>query len=78
MDESNRHWSEDRYWTDALDRYAQRVAQGESRIVLDLAAIAAAAFNVDGPAYKLMGTCLPPTSEQRQWRRGSQGVGEPV
>lgn len=48
------HWSEDRYWTDALERFQEMEEQGTSRLTLDLNAIKEVAYNGDGPAYKLM------------------------
>jgi len=48
------HWSEDTYWTEALDRYQVRRDSGTRTITLDLDAIEQAVFNSDGPAYRLM------------------------
>lgn len=49
-----RHWSEDEYWTDALEQVHHLQEEGETQLVLDLDAISKVAFNGDGPAYKLM------------------------
>lgn len=48
------HWSEDRYWTEALDQFNCFEEEGHNQLSLDLAAIVKVAFNGDGPAYKLM------------------------
>ncbi len=52
--EKARHWSEDPYWTDALDRYYKLRESGRARIELDLDAIEEIIVNGDGPAYRLM------------------------
>lgn len=49
-----KHWSEDRYWTDALERFHHLEADGQTQLTLNLPAILEVAFNGDGPAYKLM------------------------
>jgi len=49
-----KHWSEDRYWTDALERFHHIQADGHTQLTLNLPAILEVAFNGDGPAYKLM------------------------
>ncbi|MCL4203570.1 MAG: restriction endonuclease [Pirellulaceae bacterium] len=48
------HWSKDKYWTDALEVLYQLREAGQTRLTLDLTAIETVAFQVDGPAYKLM------------------------
>jgi hypothetical protein len=48
------HWAEDRYWTDALERYYAARERGETAIELDLAEIERVTFDGDGPAYRLM------------------------
>ena len=48
------HWSEDHYWIDSLERFYQLRAEGKTKIVLDLSVIEDAAFEGDGPAFKLM------------------------
>lgn len=48
------HWSEDPYWTDALDRYQALRAAGTNTITLDLEAIERTAFDGNGPAYRAM------------------------
>ena len=50
----SQHWSEDTYWTEALERFYQRREEGRTQITLDLNVIEDAAFDEDGPAYKLM------------------------
>lgn len=48
------HWSEDTYWTDALERLYRLREEGKTQLTLDLTAIEEIVFNGDGPAYKLM------------------------
>ena len=49
-----RHWSEDAYWSEALEQLHRLQEDGQTQIILDLPAILAVAFRGDGPAYKLM------------------------
>lgn len=49
-----KHWSEDVYWIDALDRLCQLRDKGQTELTLDLTRIEEFAFRQDGPAYKLM------------------------
>jgi hypothetical protein len=53
MDEV-KHWSEDRYWTDALEEYRQLRESGQREVTLDLEAMESVIFDGDGPAYKAM------------------------
>ena len=46
------HWSEDRYWTEALEQFDQ--LRNIGFVELDLFAIQEAAFLENGPAFKLM------------------------
>lgn len=48
------HWSQDPYWTEALDQFQKLQKDGIQEIVLNLNAIQEVIFNGDGPAYKLM------------------------
>ena len=49
------HWSNDPYWTDALDKFVElRDKKGVKKFELDLAAISEVASDGGGPAYKLM------------------------
>jgi len=55
MDDSSvPHWSEDPYWTDALEAYYLRRDSADTRITIDLKTITEAAFSGDSPAYKLL------------------------
>jgi hypothetical protein len=66
------HWAEDRYWTDALERFRIARERGETTVALDLAETEKNAFHDDGPAYRLMkamGTVLE--SEGREGYRGA-------
>lgn len=48
------HWSENHYWTDALDRYYQLRATGQKQIAIDLDEVERTIFDGDGPAYRLL------------------------
>lgn len=48
-----RHWSDDPYWNEALDRYAAK-RQRRRKIVINLEAVEETIFSGDGPAYRLM------------------------
>lgn len=48
------HWSEQRYWTDALDQYYEKRDSKDTKITIDLTAVTEAAFSGDSPAYKLL------------------------
>ena len=48
------HWSEDKYWTEALEQLYRLQQSGQTQLVLDLEAISQVAYNGNGPAYKLM------------------------
>jgi len=53
MTDTIRHWSDDPYWTDALERfYALHNAQ--ETVTLDLASLESTVFDESGPAYSLM------------------------
>lgn len=53
MTDTIRHWSDDPYWTDALERfYTLRNAQ--ETVTLDLASLESTVFDASGPAYPLM------------------------
>ncbi|NLX96300.1 MAG: hypothetical protein GXY83_08990 [Rhodopirellula sp.] len=47
------HWSQDRYWTEALERLYALREQGVTHLTVNLAAISEIAFQ-DDVAYKLM------------------------
>lgn len=48
------HWSENRYWTDALDDYYKKRDSTDTKIIIDLKTVTEAAFSGDSPAYKLL------------------------
>jgi hypothetical protein len=49
------HWSNDPYWTEALDKFFKlRDKKGKTSFELDLAAISEGAYDENSPAYKLM------------------------
>jgi hypothetical protein len=49
-----KHWSEDRYWTDALEEYYQLREGSQRELMLDLKAIESVIYDGEGPAYKAM------------------------
>jgi hypothetical protein len=52
--EEVKHWSGDRYWTDALEAYYKLREDGQRELTLDLGVIEEELFNGDSPAYKAM------------------------
>lgn len=54
MQEPTRHWSEDSYWTDALQRYYKLRDSGQTRIEVDILSVEELIFSAESPAYKLM------------------------
>lgn len=65
-DSSVPHWSEDPYWTDALDAYYARRDSADTHITIDLKAVTEAAFSGDSPAYKLL-DAMQSVWEQEGW-----------
>ena len=65
-DPTTRHWSEDPYWTEALEAYYVRRDGADSRITIDLKAVTEAAFSEDSPAYKLL-YAMRSVWEQEGW-----------
>ncbi len=65
MDEI-KHWSQDAYWTEALEQVHHLLGKGQTHLVLDLDAISEVAFNGDGPAYKLMDAMVS-IKEEEGW-----------
>lgn len=53
-----RHWSEDPFWTEALDRYCARRDSGTEEIIINVAALENALHAGDSPAYKLLEAML--------------------
>lgn len=54
MERDRYHWSDDQYWTDALDAWVRRRDKGLRFVTIDMHAVERVIFNGDGPAYKLM------------------------
>ncbi|MBL1265859.1 hypothetical protein [Candidatus Methylomicrobium oryzae] len=52
--EDIKHWSDDPYWTDALDDYYQLRENGQREFRLDVAALEEVLFDGDSPAYRAM------------------------
>jgi len=48
----SQHWSEDPYWTEALDRFTASRRNGANEIVIDLDALDESIFDGDGPAFR--------------------------
>ncbi len=66
------HWSEDPYWTEALETYYLRRDSVNTKITLDLKAVTEAAFSGDSPAYKLL-DAMRSVWEHEGWD-GSRGA----
>lgn len=54
----SKHWSEDRYWTGAANRYRKQRERGAEQLVLNLKAIEQSIYDGEGPAYKAMEAML--------------------
>ncbi len=54
MNERTPHWSEDAFWTDALDRYQLLRENGQISITIDLKLLEENIFSGDSPAYKMV------------------------
>jgi hypothetical protein len=68
----SRHWSEDPFWTEALDEYRRLRESGQTRIELNLEAVEECIFRGDGPAYRLMeGMCSVQEHEGMEGCRGA-------
>lgn len=48
------HWSENKFWLEATDRYQQARKNGLKKITIDLDEVEKIAYDGDGPAYSLM------------------------
>lgn len=55
---STRHWSEDPYWTAAVERFYQLREQGAQQLIIDLDAIEATLYEGNGPAYRALEAML--------------------
>ncbi len=60
------HWSESRYWTEALDHFTKLRDGGARRLTLDLREIEKVIYDGDGPAYKLMDAMVS-VKEKEGW-----------
>lgn len=58
MSENNPHWSQEPYWTEAMDSFLRIRDSGQTKWTLDIRKIEEVAFREDGPAYKLMDAML--------------------
>jgi hypothetical protein len=52
--DTNYHWANDPYWTEALDKYCELKGKGKKQFVIDLEMLSEVVYDGDGPAYKLM------------------------
>jgi hypothetical protein len=66
LTEKTKHWSEDRFWTDALEQLYRLQQEEQPQLTLDINAISQVAYNGDGPAYKLMDAMLS-VQEHEGW-----------
>lgn len=55
---THRHWAEETYWTEALNRYCAARDSGETQLVIDIAAIEQTLFDGDSPAYRALEAML--------------------
>lgn len=60
------HWSEDRYWTDALDRYMQLREAGQKQITIDLEQLERTIFDGDSAAYRILTAMLSVAEHEGQ------------
>ncbi|MGN7982245.1 hypothetical protein [Burkholderia sp. 22313] len=49
-----RHWSQDPYWTDALEKFVAMREKGATKLTIDLNAFEETLHNGDGPAYRAL------------------------
>src|SRR5260221_12396788 len=64
--DTNYHWSNDPYWTEALDKYDEVKAKGKKQFVIDLNKLVEVAYNGSGPAYKLMDAMVSVKEQEGQ------------
>ncbi len=60
------HWSEDRYWTEALDLYVEQRAAGRRRLCLDLDRLDEHLVHGDSAAYRLV-NAMTSVREHEAW-----------
>lgn len=53
-----RHWSEDPYWTEAVDRFYALRKGGMKQLMIDIDSIEGILYNSDGPAYRALEAML--------------------
>ena len=67
------HWSEEPYWTEALDKYSKLENKGEKkRFIIDIKKLSSVIFDGDGPAYKLMDAMV--SVKEREGMDGFRGA----
>ena len=69
---TNHHWSNDPYWTEALDKYSELQNKGKKQFVIDLEKLIEVAYSGDGPAYKLMNAMV--SVKEREAMEGYRGA----
>ncbi len=67
-----RHWSEDIYWTKAVERFYDLRENGMKQIVIDLDAIDEKLYDEDGPAYRALEAML--SVHEREGMDGYRGA----
>lgn len=66
------HWSEDRFWTDALDVYVEQRSAGRRRLCLDLDRLDAYLVQGDSAAHQLVDAmCSVREHEGSEGHRGA-------
>lgn len=72
MSKDSVHWSEDPYWTEALDRYLAFREGSNRELVINIDAMERVIFEGDGPAYKAMDAML--TVQRDEGYEGFRGA----
>ena len=66
MSTDNAHWSNNPYWTEALEAYSLLRKRGQRSITIDLDALEEFIFDGGSPAYLLM-EAMTSVKEQEAW-----------
>jgi hypothetical protein len=68
---TTRHWADDPYWSEALNRYVDQRRRGR-KITIDLERLESFIYNGDSPAYRLMDAmCSVKEQESEDGYRGA-------
>lgn len=66
------HWSDDRFWLDALDEFYRRNESADFNISIDMKQFQKSVYSSDGPAYKLLeGMCSVKEHEGSEGYKGA-------